>query len=349
MVRRVNIKNIIGKLKLFVEHISKKWNESLVKRYLKRIKKKLKNGYRQLKYLDKTKANYFVVMSFLGLFCTFTMVTYSAFTFSKTLNAAVITIGKLRYTLSSSSSGYSNGVVTLTSAEPVEIELTLSSLNSFQTKYALMYNTEATNVDVYFSQEVGNNMNGSIGASGSQITMKIILVNNSGATATVNLNVIGGYTHNNLEASNITVGYYEADIISRLHTLDTGLGNDTRVSTIPTAASGYTYFRSVCNNPATPVWDNTNRTLGINNVSTQVVCDNYFKLMEDDLEVYYVLQPSGATLIDDGEVTTSAPSASYTFREATCTTGTPTWSSNQLTVSGFDAGTICVAYFNANS
>lgn len=345
------VKKSFSEIKLFINKANKNWKKSKASIIVRRFFKKVKKGYRQLKYIDKTKANYFIVTSFLGLFCTFTMVTYSAFTFSKTLNAAVITIGKLKYTLSSESNKFSNGVVSLDAGETLVLDLSLSSLNSFESKYALKYSTESENVEVFYSHDVGNNTSGVIGASGSNIGMKLVLVNSGEASATVNLNVLGGYTHNNLEASNITIGYYEADIVTRIHQLNSNLGNDTRVSEFPESTSGYGYLRSVCNNPANPVFDKENWKLNLNAMTSQIACDVYFKEMTDDLEIYYLLQETGATKISDGQIANEVPASGYTFREASCISGTPSWDSvnNKLSVSGFDGGNICVAYFNKTS
>lgn len=345
------VKKSVNELKLFIKKATKKWEKSKANVIIHRFLKKVKKGYRQLKYLDKTKANYFIVTSFIGLFCTFTMVTYSAFTFSKTLNAAVITVGKLKYTLSSTSPRFSNGVVTLNSGETLIIDLSLSSLNSFQSKYALQYSSQSSDVEVYYSHDIGNNMSGIIGNTGSNINMKIVLVNSGSSSATVNLNVIGGYTHNNLESSNITIGYYEADIVTRIHELDSNLENDTRVNEVPSENDDYGYLRSVCNSAASPSFDVTNWELNLGAMTNQIACDVYFKEMTEDLEIYYLLQDNGATIVDDGELVTTLPASGYTFREASCMSGTATWnpSNRKLTVSGVTGKNICVAYFNSNS
>ena len=330
----------------------KRLNRFKKHRFILKIKsffRKIKKLYRQLKYMDRTKVSYFVVTSFIGLFCTFTMATYSAFTFTKTLNAALITVGKLSYTLTSASPNFSNGVVSVPAGETVIVPLNLASANSINSKYALGYQTANTDVAVYYSYDIGDNMNGTIGATGSNIDMKIVIVNSGNTAATVNLSVLGGYEYNTLTASNITNGYYEADIITRLYTLDSNMGNKTRVNSVPADTTAYRFLKAECNNHANVSWDSSNWKLNLEDVDNQVVCDVYFKEMTNDLEVYYMLQET--TDINEsfntvaGELTTTTPTSAYHYYKTVCTSGSGTYN-NGLTVSGFDANTICVAYFD---
>ena len=339
------MKNNIQKIKLF-----NRFKKSRFILSIKRKLKKVKKAYRQLKYMDKTKANYFVVTSFIGLFCTFTMTTYSSFTFTKTLNAALITVGKLNYVLTSSSSSFSNGVVTVPAGETVVIPLNLASSNSGSSKYALSYDTQSSNIAVYYSYDIGDNMNGTIGSTGSNIDMQIVIVNSGNSSATVNLSVAGGYTYNTLAASNITNGYYEADIITRLYQVDENMENKTRINSIPAASTNYRFLKAECNNHANVSWDYTNWKLNIEDVETQLVCDVYFKNVTNDIELYYMLQET--TSISEsfntvtGTLTSATPGSAYHYYDTVCTSGTATYGANGLTVTGFDAKTICVAYFD---
>ena len=312
-------------------------------RFLKKFLRNFKKAYRKLKFLDKTQLQYYVVVSFIGLFCTFTTTTYSVFTVSKYLNAAVITTAKLSYTLTSNAPEYNNGVVSVPAGETVILDLTLSSLNSQNTKYALNYSTNNQNISVYYSYNLENNMAGTIGTSGSSIPMRVVIVNSGSTAATVNLTVAGGYVNNTLE-SNITEGYYENDIVVRIIKQDADFTNDTQVSTFPTPAQGYGYYNTVCNEIATPVWDNSTSTLNLNNLTERIVCTAYFKAFASDIEVYYELRDSNG--LNSTRASSVPNNGTYTFQSAHCSSNaTANWNSTnwRLEVTGVQEKTICVA------
>ena len=125
--------------------------EKIKSLYIK-TRRNLKKAWRKFKYLDKLQFNYFIITSFIGAFCLFTGVTYSAFTISKKLNAAVITIAKLNYTLAENgtSTGYNNGSVSVGAGETVTLNLRLTSSNVSETRYALNY-IEQQGIQVYYS------------------------------------------------------------------------------------------------------------------------------------------------------------------------------------------------------
>ncbi len=321
------------------------------KKYMNKLFKKIsisiKRSWRKLKYLDKTQLNYFIVTSFIGLFCVFTATTYSLFTVTKYLNAAVITIAKLNYTLSSSTSGYSNGSITVDAGKTLAVDLTLTSSNSFKTKYALNYNTSATDVSVYYSQNLKNNMVGTVGTSGSSINMRVVIVNDGSTSATINFTIAGGYTQNSL-TSNISSGYYEQDITIRTVLYDENFANPTSASSFPDQ-NNYAYYKTECTESANPVWDNDINTLNLGNLTKQNSCDVYFKKITSDIEIYFNLTDSAG----NSTFTKDAPpkDGSYTFTGATCNSNaTATWNSDSwnLSVTGIDAKTLCVATFTAN-
>ena len=337
----------------------KRLNQFKKNKYIIKIKhffKKIKKLHRQIKYMDKTKANYFIVTSFIGLFCTFTMATYSAFTFTKTLNAALITVGKLSYTLTSTSPNYSNGSVSVPAGETVIVPLNLASSNSINSKYALGYQSSNPDVAVYYSYDIGDNMNGTIGTTGSNVDMKIVIENTSNSAATVNLTVLGGYEYNTLTASNITTGYYEADIITRMYTLDSNMGNKTRINSIPGRDTSYRFLKAECNNGnANASWDTENWKLNLTAITGQIACDVYFKEVTDDLEIYYLLQENedyqSSSNVNPGTLTSQVPSAPYSFNSVICTSGTAHHNDDTggITVTGFEPKTICVANYDKSN
>lgn len=310
------------------------------------MKKKsiLKHSIKRIKYLDKTQLNYFIVMTFLLGFCLFTGGTYSYFTFSKHLNAATITIAKLSYTLSSTVDGYSNGTVSVAPGETKAFNMTLESLNGIETKYALMYSTTNSDVKVYYSENLKNNMAGIIGARGSNITLRVVIVNNSSSAATVDLTVKGGYIQNTL-TSNITEGYFEQDIVVRSILLDENLANALVGQNFPTKDGEYAYLRTECSNDVNAVWNNETWELEINEIGAKVACDVYFKKMTSDIETYFVLEKKDGT---SAFTKTVSNDGTYRFKRAECnTSATATWDDStwKMNISNIESKTICVGYF----
>ena len=348
------VKRVLKKSKLFFkekwEIVYKKLHLSKIEKSLKKFNKNVKKAYKKLKYLDKTSFRFYIVTGFIGIFCTFVTTTYSVFTLSKTLNAAIITIAKLNYSLSSPDSAFNNGVVTVAANKTLAIDLSLGSLNDETTKYALNYASQNPDVEVYYSMNYDNNMQGTIGAEPSTIPMRIVIVNNSNSSATVNLTVAGGYTHNTL-TSNITEGYYESDIVARIYTEEADFSNVSQVTEFPDPSSGYVYYDTTCNEPTTPVWSNESSTLVLNNLTKRIVCNVYFKKLSYDIEIYYELRDADG--LNSVRATSVPNDGTYTFQSVHCsnTAAQPSWDSNEwkLTVSNITQKTLCVALFNATS
>ena len=333
-----------GKLIYNKLHLSK-----LVKAFRK-FKKVFKKNYKKLKYLDKTTYRFYIVTAVIAIFCTFTTTTYSIFTLSKTLNAAIITIAKLNYSLSSTDSAFNNGVVSVPANKTVAIDLTLNSLNEEATKYALNYASSNPDVKVYYSMNYENNMAGVIGAQPSAISMRIVVENNSNSASTATLTVAGGYTHNTL-TSNITEGYYESDIVARIYTEDENFENLSQVTEFPNASSGYVYYDTNCNEKATPVWKSQNGTLELNNITKRIVCNVYFKKLSNDIEVYYELRDADG--LNSQRANTVPTDGSYVFQSAHCSDSNvvANWNSTtgQMEITNITQKTLCVALFNAST
>ncbi|HBA37431.1 MAG TPA: hypothetical protein DCY94_01780, partial [Firmicutes bacterium] len=186
----------------------------------KKFATNVKRSFRKIKYLDKTQASYFIVTCFIATFFMFTGITYSYFTFSKSLNAATITIAKLNYTLDSKTEGYKDRLVTVAPGETKFVDLELKSLNAERTKYALNYKSSLDNVKVYYSETLKKNVSGIIGPNGSVIDMRIVIENSdTEKEATIEFDIAGGYLQNTLK-SNIENGYFEQDFTMRTHIYD---------------------------------------------------------------------------------------------------------------------------------
>lgn len=314
---------------------------------MKKLMSKIKRQWRKIKYLDKTQLSYFVVTGFIGAFCLFTAGTYSYFTIIKDLNAATITIAKLKYNLSSTTSGYSEGNISVPAGETKVVDLTLESLNNIETKYALNYSTSESGIEVYYSENLRNNMMGLIGPVGSDITMRVVIVNSGTTAANVNLTATGGYVKNTL-TTNITQGYFEADIVVRTVLLDENAENAILEQNFPTKDGEYVYFRTSCSEDVTPSWDNENWKLNLGEISGQIACDVYFKKMAYDVEIYIGLEKKDGSFV----LSTEVPSASaYTFNRTECNnSATATWdeTARELVLANTTSKTICVGYFKEN-
>lgn len=347
------VRRFINKVILFFKELYKKYTKSKMHSFLKKRIKAIKKAYKKFRFLDKTDLKFYAITGFVGVFCTFIATTYSIFTVSKTLDAAVITIAKLNFTMSSTNSALDNQVVTVPANQTVIMNIDITSENAEQTKYALNYATNDPNIKVYYSEDYDNNMAGIVGA-GSTVTLRVVFVNEGNTDSSANLNVAGGYVNNEL-TSNITEGYYESDIVVRINTFDSitnegGFGNKTQVSTFPAADSGYVYYDTHCNEKSTPQWSNSKRTLNLNNITKRISCDTYFKKLENDIEIYYELRDKDGL---HSTRATSVPASGYTFQSAHCSNddAVPSWDStnNKLSVTNIKEKTLCVALFNANS
>ena len=319
--------------------------EKIKSLYIK-TRRNLKKAWRKFKYLDKLQFNYFIITSFIGAFCLFTGVTYSAFTISKKLNAAVITIAKLNYTLAENgtSTGYNNGSVSVGAGETVTLNLRLTSSNASETRYALNY-IEQQGIQVYYSHNNKNNMTGTVSAGGT-IDLRVIIVNSSESAKTVAFNLNGGYI-NNMLTTNIADGFYEEDITLRTYTVDANFKNTTLYSTTGFPSSdNYIYYKTECSEDANPIWDSENWTLDVNKMSEKIACDVYFKASTTDVEVAYnLIDENGSEKIS---TTPPANDGTYGFVNATCSNGgTATWNSSSwsLDTSGVSGKDLCIANF----
>lgn len=312
----------------------------------RKISHVMRQSIRKLKYLDKTQSSYFMIMSFLVAFCLFTGGTYSYFTFSKNLNAATISIAKLNYTLTSTSQDFVDSKIVVGPGEEKVIEFSLNSLNNVATKYALKYSTLATNTKVYYSQNLTNNMSGIIEAHGS-ITLRVVIKNDGTSDATVNFTVDGGYIQNTLE-SNITEGYYEADITVRAVLLDENLSNGIIGQSFPPKDGEYGYVKTSCNEETAASWDSTAWKLNLVDITKKVSCDVYFKKMNNDIETIFVLEKKDGT----SEYVTNVPNdGTYTFQSVTCSpNATATWDATnwRMNITGITSKTLCTGLFKEN-
>ncbi len=313
----------------------------------KKFTSSVKRSFKRLKYLDKTQASYFVVTTFIAAFCMFTSITYSYFTFSKHLNAATITIAKLNYTLESPTDGYKNQEVTVKAGETKIVELALRSLNSERTRYAINYATKDKNVQVYYSETLRKNVSGIIGAKGSLIDLRMVVVNSGEEDATVKFDVDGGYLQNSIK-SNITEGYFEQDLTIRTILYDENFENPTQVSQFPDKEN-YSFYKAECSNGVNANFDVKNWSLGRSDETKQTSCDVYFKKSTNPLEVYYQILGNN----DTSRITLTKPDNTglYKYSGSSCTKGTEytfNESTNEFDVTKYDANTLCIATFKTD-
>jgi len=167
----------------------------------KKLSSAVKKIHRKLKYLDKTKATYFGISIFLIVFCLFTGGTYSYFMFSEHLNAAIISIAKLNYLLTSTNSSFINNSITVAPKQKLQFTLNLKSLNNQNTKYALDYIASSPDVKVYYKARKEQNVEGEIDGLNSVIDINLVIENTGDTEQTVNFDLKGGYLQNELESN----------------------------------------------------------------------------------------------------------------------------------------------------
>ncbi len=305
----------------------------------------IKRAFRKIKYLDKTQASYFVVTSFIAVFMMFTGVTYSYFTYSKHMNAAVITIANLNYTLESSDSNFKNLSTTVPANSKVFLDLDLKSLNTEKTKYALDYKTQNSGVRVFYSENLKKNTTGIIGPNGSVIEMRLVLENTSNEEATVNFEVKGGYIKNTL-TSNINDGYFENDLTIRTVLYDEEFLNANSGLTFPDKEK-YSFYKVECSNGVIGTFDEDTWSLKRNDEAKQTSCDVYFKKSTEELELYYSIKGSSDTeIISKNKPDTNglykytgvkcSSSVKYTFNENTFDFNVTDYKKNALCIANFE-------------
>ena len=314
---------------------------------MKKLKNSFKKSWHKLKFLDKTKSRYFFITSFICAFCLFTATTYSFFAISKNLNTALISIAKLNYELKSSNANFANNQVVVNAGETIYLDLTLKSLNAESTKYALNNITNNESVKVYYSENLKNNMSGEIGATGSEIPLRIVLVNSASNPVTVELEIRGGYLQNNV-SSNITEGYYENDVTVRTLLTNEDMQNTTLTNNFPAETEDYAYLKTICSTPnVTARWNSADWNLELDNIEERTSCDVYFKKIKDDVEIYLAEDDNGQITYKD-----NIPNdGTYSYKNATCNNETtPTWDNTtwQLNLSNAQEKTVCTVYFTKN-
>lgn len=171
---------------------------------------------KKLRYRDTLRSKYFFVMIFIVIFCMFTSITYSFFTLNKSLNAATITVNKFNYELSSTNPKFINNSIAVSPNEVINLDLSLKSLNVIDSKYAINYESDNEGLKVYYEEKIDQNISGIIATSNSIIDAKVVLENTSATSATVTFEVNGGYTQNELAASNITDLYEMGDPVAKI-------------------------------------------------------------------------------------------------------------------------------------
>ena len=305
-----------------------------------------KNTIRRIKYYDKTQTTYFAVMIFIAGFCLFTGATYSYFTLSGRIGNATITIAKLNYTLESTNSNYANQTLTIAPGETTFLDLDLKSLNAQKTRYALNYDTNFSGVEVYYSESIKKNVDGVIGPNGSIVNMRIVVVNNGSANATVRFDVDGGYLQNTL-SSNIVNGYFEKDQTIRYVVYDEDFQSSVVGYDIP-SRENHSYYKAECSNGGEPVWDEINWNFSIGN-EVQTSCDVYFKKTTTGLEKYYnVLGSNGIN-----SISTTKPdrTGEYIYQSSSCSNGAVysfDESTFEFNVETHEPNTLCIANFTTN-
>lgn len=139
--------------------------------------------------------------------------------------ASEMYIGNLSYLMNinviENPAAVSGASVTIPDQYTYTTMINITSINPVRSKYKLQYNTSCATCEIFVSDVTSWNTSGSIaenyansGMTGlaSQLdtkTIKVIIINTSGSSATVNFGVTGGYNYNNITSVALLDGYNE--------------------------------------------------------------------------------------------------------------------------------------------
>jgi hypothetical protein len=166
-----------------------------------------------LAFLNKIKYNrrirYLIVVSVLVLFCLVLNITFSLFTVSSQVEATNIVIGDLLYT--TKINGSSGNIIKATSEDITYSQVTLTSNNTFDTKYELIYDvctdeecsdivSDISDLTVEYSACTKDPISDTITPSGSK-TISLVITNDTSTTYYIKLKINAGFSFNTLTLS----------------------------------------------------------------------------------------------------------------------------------------------------
>ena len=152
----------------------------------------------------------------LGLAFTLVLgLSYATFIFTTgNYRSTELLIGKLNYGIDIKEDGQTSTIsgsnITIPKNTKAYFIVTITSINSVDSKYALAYKASSTSVTVNYTDRTSWNSTGFIkGYDDNTYSKKVRIVVNNPTTGskTVNLAVYGGYSFNTIEAINIGNGY----------------------------------------------------------------------------------------------------------------------------------------------
>ena len=176
------------------------------------------NILRNLRKLERILTSKFNKLSFVVAgFCLFFGMTFGLFIVTTgKYKASEMYIGNLMYTMNlrvvENSEAVSGNTVTIPDEYTYTVMVDIGSLNPIRSKYKLQYKTNCTECQVFISDVTGWNYSGSINPKEVDIdkkTVKVIIINTSGASATVDFGVTGGYNYNTVNSIAKLDGYSE--------------------------------------------------------------------------------------------------------------------------------------------
>lgn len=150
-------------------------------------------------------------------FCAVLGTSYAVFMINtEEYKAAEMYVGNLLYSMNlnviENQTAVTANTVTIPSDYTYTVMVDISSLNPVRSKYKLQYSTACTECLVFISDVSGWNYTGYLNAQGVDIdskTIKVIIINPTNTSATINFAVTGGYAYNSNESIAKTEGYKE--------------------------------------------------------------------------------------------------------------------------------------------
>lgn len=147
--------------------------------------------------LTKTVPKWYALIAVMfSIICIVSYYSYAMFTVEKVKNNAVsIATGTLNYTITGTD--VTNNKITIAAKTIKTYSITLTSLNTIDSKYQLYYQAP-TNVFVYYdtTADSGQDTIAKQGATGNTKTIKLVIYNKTTSSQTITLGVEGGFTWN---------------------------------------------------------------------------------------------------------------------------------------------------------
>ncbi len=153
--------------------------------------------------MDKKKVMYIGIILLVIVITSITYFSYAFFTKKDEYHGRLnIVAGSLNYSIESDD--LTNNSITLPSKTNKELIITVTSLNTIESKYELYYETDNSSVLVGYMEYTTDMPSGIINPSSTK-TVKLLIKNNTNTNATITFSVKGGFIDKTLTVDGISI------------------------------------------------------------------------------------------------------------------------------------------------